>query len=305
MHSSILFAAILLSVGARAGSVGVGGPCSAINSRLEPGSFKFISECSDQTFCSAAKNGTCIPRACRRDEFPFGFDEGQSLPPLCPPGFFCPDEGSGCKPLSPAGSRCQLNRDEQCAPPDLRRDWASSQNFNGSICLRFTCMHANASLGQTCVKDSTTYMYFGPDGEPYKYTIVRDNCISPGYFCDESQRVCHRKQPIGSACTYDVECSTHHCGLDSTCVRSLNMPLGVAAWHWVAISVIVVSAMIATCTLLTLLHKRHRRQEEKELREYYVDQISLRRAIIALHTAAAETYAEKNKYFDEDDDMVH
>lgn len=76
----------------------------------------------------------------------------------------------------------------------------------------------------------------------------------------------------------------------------------MSGWQCVVTAVIVSLAIILTCTLLTLLHKRHRRQREKELRAYYVDQLSLRRAIIALHTAAAGTYAEKDQHRYDDDD---
>lgn len=140
MRSFHSLPAIVLALGAIANLSGLGGPCSAIVNRLDPVSFRFLSECSDQTFCSAATNGTCEPRLCRRDEFPFGSNAEQQLPPLCALGTFCPDEGSGCQTLVPAGAPCQLNRDEQCAPPSNWRELASSHNFNGSICLRSTCV---------------------------------------------------------------------------------------------------------------------------------------------------------------------
>ena len=133
----MLFLVVLHIVLAMAGTVQEGGPCSASNDHVDPTTLKFVSQCSDQTFCS---NGTCLPRKCRRDEYPFGYDTGAPIPPLCPSGTFCPDEGSGCKPLVSVGQPCQLNRDEQCAPPPDWQDLASSQNVNGSICLHSTCM---------------------------------------------------------------------------------------------------------------------------------------------------------------------
>jgi hypothetical protein len=42
--------------------------------------------------------------------------------------------------LVPAGHPCELNRDEQCAAPPNWEDLASTQNFNGSLCLRSVCM---------------------------------------------------------------------------------------------------------------------------------------------------------------------
>lgn len=117
------------------------GRCSSNNNHLDPASKKLISDCSDQTICSGTdiNNSTCIPRQCRRDEFPFGFSAGEILPLLCLDGMFCPDEGSGCRALALVGHPCELNRDEQCAPPPNWTDLASTQNFNGSICLRSVC----------------------------------------------------------------------------------------------------------------------------------------------------------------------
>lgn len=122
------------------------GSCSAAADHLDSASHKFISQCSDQTFCSGTQNGTCVPRQCRRDEFPFGYSVDSAPPPMCPSGTFCPDEGSGCRPLVPVEGACQLNRDEQCAPPMDWQDLASPQNFNGSICLTSTCMYVISSI---------------------------------------------------------------------------------------------------------------------------------------------------------------
>jgi hypothetical protein len=123
-----------------AGFVTEGGPCSASNSHLDMASHRFVSECTDQTFCSQSANGTCITRRCRRDEFPFGYGD-HTLPPQCDRGSFCPDEGSGCEPLIPVGQACQFNRDEQCAPPRNWMDLATAWNFNGSICLHSICTY--------------------------------------------------------------------------------------------------------------------------------------------------------------------
>jgi hypothetical protein len=73
--------------------------------------------------------------------------------------------------------------------------------------------------------------------------------------------------------------------------------------------------MAATCVILTLIHKQHRFENYKEIEDYcheqiesvvqrslsptteYVHLFSLRRSIIALHSAAADRYM--------DDDMKH
>lgn len=126
---------------ARSGHVSVGGTCSAANNHLDP-AYKFQSDCDDKTFCTGI-SGTCQPRQCRRDEFPFGYDRGDAIPPLCAKDSYCPDEGSGCEPLVLAGLACEMNRDDQCAPPPNWQILASNQNFNGSLCLSSVCTCAN------------------------------------------------------------------------------------------------------------------------------------------------------------------
>lgn len=121
-----------------AGTVSEGGACSINNNHLDPATHKFITDCDDKTFCSASSN-TCQPKQCRRDEFPFGYNPGDVLPSMCDRGTFCPDEGSACQNLQAFGQACQLNRDDQCAPPREWQTLAGSQNFNGSICLQSTC----------------------------------------------------------------------------------------------------------------------------------------------------------------------
>jgi hypothetical protein len=126
-----------------AGFVPEGGPCSASTNHLDVASHKFVSECTDQAFCSQSVNETCIPRQCRTDEFPFGYGD-LPIPPQCHQGSFCPDEGSGCKPLVAVGEACQFNRDEQCAPPGPivdQMELADVSNFYGSICLHSICMY--------------------------------------------------------------------------------------------------------------------------------------------------------------------
>lgn len=127
------------------------GICSSNNTIFDPSTHKLVSQCSDHTFCSAPINGMCIPRLCRRDEFPFGYGPSEAPPPLCPQGSFCPDDGSGCLPLVSVGAPCEPNRDEQCSPPLDWQDLASFQNYNGSICLKSTCMCVNSWAVVVCI----------------------------------------------------------------------------------------------------------------------------------------------------------
>ena len=162
-----LLSTVLLALPAAGGTVPEGGPCSSTNDHLDPNTLKFISECTDQTFCSLPVNGTCIWRRCRRDEFPFGFAQQPGdgpdppplppLPPMCPMGSFCPDQGSGCEPWAGLGQPCQLDRDEQCAPSPHGQDWASSRNFNGSICLHSMCMYVYSFFFFTYSKSFIIY----------------------------------------------------------------------------------------------------------------------------------------------------
>lgn len=116
-----------------------GSPCSTSNNRIDRLSHRFIDDCDDKTFCSASVDGTCIPKRCRTDVFPFGYRDGDVLPPLCDSGSFCPDEGGGCRPLVGFGQPCQLNQDRQCASPPNWEELGSDWNFNGSLCLGSVC----------------------------------------------------------------------------------------------------------------------------------------------------------------------
>jgi hypothetical protein len=116
----------------------LGKACSITSNRLDPRTKRFTSDCDAQTYCSGIENGTCIPRQCRRDVFPFGYSANQTAPALCPTGSFCPDEGDACRPLVAIGQPCQFNRDEQCTPSDIP-ELADSHNFGGSICLHSIC----------------------------------------------------------------------------------------------------------------------------------------------------------------------
>ncbi|KAJ7846916.1 hypothetical protein B0H13DRAFT_2406724 [Mycena leptocephala] len=270
------------------------GQCSSNNNHLDPASKKFISDCSDQTFCSGSdiKNSTCVPRQCRRDEFPFGFSAGELLPSLCPDGRFCPDEGSGCRPLVPAGHPCELNRDEQCAAPPNWEDLASTQNFNGSLCLRSVCMYANVTLGERCLTDDTTYLDVGPSGQQVANTVTRDNCRSPQFYCNPTKLLCENTLALGSLCLTDLQCTSFNCNA-GTCANPPETPLRIPPWQCTLTATAIFMAMIAICVLLTLLHKQHRLDRSRELRDYYYQQISLRRSIIDLHVAAADLYLKE------------
>ena len=108
-----------------AGSVHHDQPCNIKLNRLLAGSLQFTSECDSQTFCNST--GLCQKRGCRRDDFPFGYSQGdKGIPDKCPKGQFCPDEMDQCQPLLPVGSPCQLNRDGVHCYPRRGRSFSLS-----------------------------------------------------------------------------------------------------------------------------------------------------------------------------------
>ncbi|KAF8591219.1 hypothetical protein K439DRAFT_1381207 [Ramaria rubella] len=282
---------------ALAGNVARGGNCTISNNHLDPATHKLLTDCNDKTFCTP--QSICEPRQCRKDEFPFGYDPGESLPPMCPQGQYCPDEGDACKPLSGIGQSCQLNRDDQCAPPPtpqsvesqpagsfaqtpLAISGASPMNADGSICLHLICMYANATLGSPCITDSTIYVGSGPKGEKFSAMVSRDNCISPGLYCNNTSSICQKSQELGQACQTDLECESYNCSVQNICTVPPETPVKVPAWQYASRSfapdltlclLIKNVAMVGTCVILVLTHKRHRKQRYAEIREYYHEQL--------------------------------
>ncbi|OCH85557.1 hypothetical protein OBBRIDRAFT_815031 [Obba rivulosa] len=275
------------------GGVSKDGTCSTKDDHVDPDSHKFMSDCNDQTYCTTATNGTCQTRQCRRDEFPFGYGPGDAVPPLCPRGSFCPDEGSGCQPLRSVGQSCQLSRDDQCAPPPNWQQLASSQNANGSLCLHSTCVFANAGLGQRCVIDDITYIDTGPDGQQHSNVVSRHNCQTPRFYCDPTYLQCFKAKAIASTCEIDQECTSVRNGPSLNCGGGVcsdppGTPLQVAPWQYSVTVSCVITVMIAIVALLTLVHRRLRMKHYREVREYYDEQLSFRHTLAALHAVAAE-----------------
>ncbi|KAH8823020.1 hypothetical protein DL96DRAFT_1620171 [Flagelloscypha sp. PMI_526] len=264
---------------ALAGAMGEGSPCTPTNDHLDPLSHKFLSDCTTRTFCSppSSPNGnwTCVPRLCRRDEYPFGYPFDVILPPMCAEGRFCPDQGSGCLQKLPLGSKCQMGRDEQCSSEDV------------VLCLKETCVSATASLGDPCLRDETTYIEPGVNGQQFSNIIVRDSCHAPSFFCDPATNTCVQSKPLGAECSHDAECQTRLC-ITNRCITSPTDPINVPAWQYTLTIACIISAMAATTVAITMVHRRHRYRNYIETRDYYFEQISLRRSIIAMHAAAVD-----------------
>ncbi|KAI0264376.1 hypothetical protein BC834DRAFT_826430 [Gloeopeniophorella convolvens] len=252
-------------------SSAIGQPCLVTANHLDPGTRKFESDCDAQTFCSGSTNGTCVPRQCRREEYPFGYRMGQTPPALCPAGTFCPDEGDTCRPLAAVGQPCQFNRDDQCEPPNTL-ELTDYHNFNGSICLRSLCTYANASETQPCVFEVSTYADVDAAGVGYTNTITRDNCQTARFFCNTATNMCESLRTVGQPCQYHRDCRSYNC-LQNVCANAPEEPFDVVLWQYATTTLAIVLAMASTCAMLTLMHRRHRLKHYQEIRDYCDEQM--------------------------------
>ncbi|KAL1714257.1 hypothetical protein EV715DRAFT_257643 [Schizophyllum commune] len=229
------FTAFLLAFAAlaRAGSQNKWESCSTGNNRLQIGTYQFYSDCNSHTYC--ASNGTCMPKGCRRDIFPLGYDDPDSFPPLCNHMTFCPDEEDACQPLLRVDSRCQLNRDDQCeAPPDWRKladHSGAGRNHNGTVCLNNTCMCAN-----------------------------RDNC-KIGSYCDSQQLLCMKTKDVGE--------SYGKCGELPSALRKLP------SWVYIVIGGGTLAITVGILVGLFMLHRKQGRIEREKRLQYWRDQNAL------------------------------
>ncbi|KAL1740853.1 hypothetical protein HDZ31DRAFT_16303, partial [Schizophyllum fasciatum] len=130
----------------------------------------------------------------------------------------------------------------------------------------------NATLGQPCVVENTTYVDLEPDGAQYVTTISRDNCRTPYFYCGATQGVCLRSLSLGSPCSVDRECEDQNC-VAGLCTVSPETPRQVPAWQCAITIISILGAMVAACVLLILLHKRQRFEQYQELRDYYYEQM--------------------------------
>ncbi|THH11468.1 hypothetical protein EW146_g8029 [Bondarzewia mesenterica] len=320
----LLFSLNALMIYALSDSPALGRTCTTALDHLDPSTRKFLNDCDDKTFCSAPLNGTCQTRVCRRDAFAFGYEPGEEMPLLCPPGSFCPDEGSGCKAPVEVGEACQFNRDEQCAPSadlEVTRGLADVNNNNGKICLKSTCMYANATLGQSCIYEMTGYTTTEPGGQEFINVVVRDNCRTAQFFCNINTNVCEPLRDVAQQCQYHRDCRSYNC-VNNVCEISPNSPLVLATWQYAVtgISIIAgelfrprvreysvnslsfirndfVAAIATTCVMLTFMHKRHRLESYKETRDYCYEQITLAVNVGQIVSCHAQWMSNREKHF--------
>ncbi|KAK8849788.1 hypothetical protein IAR55_005124 [Kwoniella newhampshirensis] len=261
-----------------------GEACDQSNTHLDGGSFQLVTDCNPTLYC--ADNSTCAYKGCRRDTYPFGYNDYayDQLPPLCPEGQFCPDEGDQCRPQVPIGQRCQKDRDDECERPPNYRDLAGYLNTNGTICLSFTCYLANVTLGQTCVNDNTPYTAYNDNGDAYAFIVSRDDCAN-GLYCDATELRCMKNKAIGATCSGNKECLSYNCEADGRCGKAADAVIHPPAWQYVLIGLGIVVLIGGVMTGLWLMHRRTRKENQIKLEQYYNEQIAYRQSIMSMSHA--------------------
>ncbi|KAG8984101.1 hypothetical protein FRB90_005568 [Tulasnella sp. 427] len=283
-------AIILASTLANAQMVQVGQTCNLARNRLTSTTHQFLSDCVPTAYCDPTTS-TCKPKGCRSDEFPFKFPQETAenpLPPLCPDGQFCPDEGDQCLPQVPVGQNCQIDRDDECQPDPNASNLQSPWNHKGAICLRFTCYWQNATVGQSCVVDNVVYTGYRSDGSEFATIVSRDNCVAPMLFCDAQDNTCKQALDLGADCGSDKQCISRNCGTDNKCHLPAGTVIQIPLWQYIVTGIGIVAFIGIIMASLFVFHKRERAKTQREIREYYHEQTTYRSSIIALHTAARD-----------------
>ncbi|KAG1734736.1 uncharacterized protein EDB91DRAFT_1146585 [Suillus paluster] len=269
-----------------AGSQAKGQNCSVSNNRLEIGTYQFHSDCDTQTYCSS--QGTCELKGCRKDQYPFGYAPDAELPPKCPSGQFCPDEGDGCQPWLPVGSACQLNRDDQCEPPpnwqDLDDTSKYGRNVNGSVCLNNVCMWTNVTVGLPCQVENTAYIAYAGTNE-FVDIVSRGNC-QVHLYCDAQSLVCIQAKQLGETCDADKECLSFNCESNGVCGTGADSPNHFGIWAYSMVGLGIFGGMFATLITLFLVHRRQRDQEREKRLQYWREQNAFRQSIIQMKEMA-------------------
>jgi len=267
------------------------GQCSQENTKLEAGSYELAGDCGPTDYC--AINGTCLPKGCRRDDFPFGYPQGSKFPDKCPTGQFCPDEEDACQTLLAVGSGCQLNRDDQCAPPPDAKDLSSfPSNVNGSVCLNFLCMWANKTANEACTLENTPYIAYTTTSE-FAFIVSRGDC-RPGLYCDAVSKTCLQTKDFGVNCTADKECQSDNCLVDSTCGLAPDAPSHFPLWVYIAVGAGIFGGMTFTLISLFFLHRRARDEDREKRTQYWREQTAFRQNIMHLKETARSGYLVDN-----------
>jgi hypothetical protein len=264
--------------------------CSVGDNRLQVGTYQFFTDCDTATFCNSSS--LCDVKKCRKDDYPFGYpQDSPSIPPKCPKGQFCPDEEDACQPQLAVGSPCQLNRDDQCQPPDnweqLADNTGHGLNFNGSVCLNNVCMYSNVTVGVACQVENTPYIGYSSSGE-FIDIVSRGNCMN-GLYCDTSQKVCVQTKELSAACTADKECSTYNCLSSGVCGKAPQAPNQFGTWVYVVVAVGIFGGIFGTLTGLFFIHRRQRDDEREKRMQYWREQNAFRQNIMNMRQSARDS----------------
>ncbi|WRT66466.1 uncharacterized protein IL334_003425 [Kwoniella shivajii] len=265
------------------------GACDVANNHLDVNTKAFITDCDSFGYCST--NGTCQPKQCRRDEYILSslLNTDIPIPPLCPSGSFCPDDASGCLDLVDVGGECQLNRDDECAPPPDGTVLVVPSPFdepegNGSICLLGQCVWSNISLGSTCIIESTTYIGYDISGMSFTNIVTRDNCIQGQGYCDTNTTTCLSLVGIDGSCQEDRQCQSYNCQR-GVCIIPPETSRKVGKWVYAITGVSIGIGMAGVLAILLLMHRRAQTKSRIMLEEYYKEQTAYRNSIISFHSA--------------------
>ncbi|KAF9515450.1 hypothetical protein BS47DRAFT_1391634 [Hydnum rufescens UP504] len=259
--------------------------CSQAAIKLAHGTYQLSSNCGPTMFC--ASNNTCAHKGCRRDEYPLGY-KLDHFPPKCSSSTFCPDEEDACLSLLPVGSPCQLNRDDECEPPPDASQLGGPRNYNGSVCLNFQCMWANATLGSTCIVENVPYIvYDQATGSQYINIVSRDNCKN-GMYCDSTQKLCVNELALGRVVllTRSEWCTSDNCALSGQCGPSASASKHVSTWVYAVVCAGIVGSMLAILITLFMIHRRSRETEQEKRAQYWREQEAMRNNILSMREQA-------------------
>nr|XP_019011091.1 uncharacterized protein I206_04400 [Kwoniella pini CBS 10737]OCF49872.1 hypothetical protein I206_04400 [Kwoniella pini CBS 10737] len=254
------------------------GACDIANNHLDINTKAFVTDCDSFGYCST--NGTCLPKQCRRDEYILSslLNKNITIPPLCPNGFFCPDDSSNCLPLINVDGECQLNRDDECEPPQLDKVLVVVPNpfnepeGNGSICLLGKCMWSNVTLNQNCLIENTTYTGYDISGISFINTVIRDNCIQGKGYCDINSNTCFPLLGLNQPCSMDRECQSFNCERNF-CNVPPESSIKIGKWEYALTGISIGIGMLGILSILLLMHRRIQKRNRIILEEYYKEQI--------------------------------
>ncbi|KAG8690886.1 hypothetical protein FRC09_011801 [Ceratobasidium sp. 395] len=180
---------------------------------------------------------------------------------------------------------CQLNRDDQCAPPTDTTGLEGQLNNHGAMCFQFACQYANITLGQGCQVENTVYIGYSTGGQQNINIVSRDRC-APGLWCNAQTSVCEPTAQLGQSCSAHKQCDTYTCGSDNLCTNPPGTPLKIELWQYIVTGIGIILLMVGTFIGLFMLHKRSRAKKLREIREYFREQTGFRQSIISMHSNA-------------------